>query len=95
MVRNTTCAFNSYRTAGYYGDDEEHALRLLKTLVFTRFHDEDNGYAHPVEGLCVIVDLAKMKIVKIVDNHPHIPIPQRKHNYQQHLWLQQGTVTQI
>jgi primary-amine oxidase len=76
-------------TAGYYGDDEEKALRLLKTLVFTRFDDQDNGYAHPIEGLCVVVDLAKMKVVKIIDNHPHVNVPQRKHNYRQDLWLKQ------
>ncbi|KAL0480722.1 primary-amine oxidase [Acrasis kona] len=76
-------------TAGYYGDDSEKGQRLLKTLVFSRLHEEDHGYAHPIEGLSVVFDLANMKILKINDELPHIPTPMQTHNYQEHLWLKQ------
>jgi len=82
-------------TAGYYGDDSERGQRLLKTLVFSRRHKEDHGYAHPIEGVSVIFDLAAMKIIKITDASPHIKVPMQNHNYQEHLWLKQDSENKI
>src|SRR4029450_5942820 len=54
-------------SAGYYGEAEERTLRLARALTWTRTDPNDNGYAHPVEGLLALVDLNAMKVVKIED----------------------------
>src|SRR5207244_12722180 len=38
-------------SAGNYGTEEEQTRRLSRTLTWVRQDENDNGYAHPVEGL--------------------------------------------
>ncbi len=67
-------------SAGYYGEDIEQDLRLARTLIWTRFEEGDNNYAHPIDGLLVIVDLSEMKVLRVED-HDVIPVPQDMGNY--------------
>jgi primary-amine oxidase len=67
--------------AGYYGPDDDAAQRLSRPLIFVRLGGpEDNGYAHPVEGLHIVVDLVRMEVVRFEDL-AQIPIPQEAANF--------------
>jgi primary-amine oxidase len=67
-------------SAGYYGQEEERTLRLARALTWVRSEPNDNGYAHPVEGLLALVDLNTMKVIKIEDNGV-APPPTQPGNY--------------
>lgn len=66
--------------AGYYGADDDATRRLSRPLVFVRFAPDDNGYAHPIEGLHIVVDLTRMEVV-LFEDHGVMPIPQEAGNY--------------
>jgi primary-amine oxidase len=67
-------------SAGNYGAEEEQKLRLTRTLTWVRSDPDDNGYAHPVEGLLALVDLNKMELVSITDTGV-VPLPPEPGNY--------------
>jgi primary-amine oxidase len=67
-------------SAGYYGAEEERTLRLARAITWVRAEPNDNGYAHPVEGLLALVDLNTMKVVRIEDNGV-VPLPMQPGNY--------------
>jgi primary-amine oxidase len=68
-------------SAGYYGPEEEPTRRLVRALIWVRFGaSNDNGYAHPIEGLRVLVDLNRLEIVKMEDDGV-IPVPTEPGNY--------------
>lgn len=67
-------------SAGNYGDEVEQNRRIARTLIWTRAEAGDNNYAHPIDGLIVIVDLNKMEVVRVED-HEVIPVPQENSNY--------------
>jgi primary-amine oxidase len=45
-------------SAGWYGKESEkdQGLRLVRALAWVRSRPGDNGYAHPIEGVAVLVD---------------------------------------
>jgi primary-amine oxidase len=65
-------------SAGHYEDNE--GRRLSRALVWVRADPEDNGYAHPVENLIVLVDLHEMSVYRIED-FGVVPIPWADGNY--------------
>jgi primary-amine oxidase len=68
-------------SAGNYGAPDEQTKRLVRALTWVRIGDpNDNGYAHPIEGVLAEVDLNKMEVVRIVDNGV-VPIPPAPGNY--------------
>src|SRR5258708_18452868 len=68
-------------SAGYYGPDEEPPRRLVRALPWVRIGaPNDNGYAHPIEGVRAIVDLNRMEVVRIEDDGV-IPLPPEPGNY--------------
>ena len=67
-------------SAGNYGEDIEQNRRLSRALLWTRLEDGDNNYAHPIDGLIVMVDLNNMKVIRVED-HDAIPVPQAMGNY--------------
>lgn len=66
--------------AGYYGPEDASTRRLGRPLVFVRTDRTDNGYAHPVEGLHILVDLAAMQVLSVED-FGVVPIPPLTGNY--------------
>jgi primary-amine oxidase len=67
--------------AGYTGpDDSPGQRRLARPLTFVRSGPDDNGYARPVEGLIVTVDLDAMTVVEVLD-HGVVPLPPKPGNY--------------
>ena len=67
--------------AGYTGPDDDPAgRRLARPLSFVRSAPGDNGYARPVEGLVVLVDLDTMEVLSVEDTGV-VPLPPMAGNY--------------
>ena len=63
--------------SGLPGEDER---RLVQTIVWTRNHAEGNPFAHPVEGLCAIIDINRGEVLS-VDDDGEAPLPKEDGNY--------------
>ena len=61
-------------SAGNYGYEEEEGRRLVLARCFVRSGPSDNGYARPIEGVTVVVDLNSMEVVR-VDDYGLVPLP--------------------
>ncbi|KAG6746063.1 hypothetical protein POTOM_050576 [Populus tomentosa] len=62
---------------GYHSDADAPSRRLAKPLIFCRTESDcpmENGYARPVEGIHVLVDMQNMKVVEFED-HKLVPLP--------------------
>jgi len=66
--------------AGNFGDPDEAGRRLLRVVSYVRHFDEDNGYAHPIEGVVATVDVGRQEVVRVED-HGVVPVPERCYNY--------------
>ena len=69
-------------SAGWYGaetDPVQH-LRRLRALAWVRSEPGDNGYARPVEGVAVHVDLNTMQVIGVEDSGV-VPFPPQPGNY--------------
>ncbi len=71
-------------TSGAYDDEQDYAgRRWVRGLVWVKDgHDDDNGYAHPVENLCILFDLHTQEVIRIDDFDPITPIPKQRGNYE-------------
>jgi primary-amine oxidase len=67
-------------SAGSYGLADEEQVRVSHAFVWLKNHEHDNGYAHPVEGLNVVVDINRLRVLRI-DDHGGPPVPMAEHNY--------------
>ena len=67
-------------TPGHFGKKEEEGKRLAFASCQFRSSPTDNGYAGPVEGLVVVVDLNKMEVLRVED-HGVVPLPPNPGNY--------------
>lgn len=68
-------------TCGNYGFPQDAGKRLIGGVAYYRDSPDDNGYAHPLEGLVAYVDLDKQKIHRLVDSETTIPIPREDGKY--------------
>ncbi|MFP7494968.1 primary-amine oxidase [Terribacillus saccharophilus] len=67
-------------SAGNFGIKEDEGIRLARTICWVRKFPLDNGYAYPLTGIVVFVDLNKMKVHRFED-HGIRTIPQTDANY--------------
>ncbi len=67
-------------SAGYYGLAGDEGRRLAYARCWVRTSPDDNGYAHPIDGLIPVVDLHAMEVVRIED-HGVVPLPPVAGNY--------------
>ncbi len=67
-------------SAGNYGVADEKGKRIVRAFVWLRSGPDDNGYAHPIEGIVPIVDLNQMEVLKVEDYGVH-SIPEENANY--------------
>ncbi len=67
-------------SAGNYGLPDEAGRRLSHTFCWYRSEPSDNGYAHPIEGLCAVVDLDRAEVLR-VDDYGAAPVPMGNRNY--------------
>jgi hypothetical protein len=73
------------RCVGYYGEEDSPSRRLGRPLVFCRTESDcplENGYARPVEGIHVLVDMRQMQVIEFEDrNFVPLPPPDPLRNY--------------
>jgi len=65
---------------GAFGVAAEAGRRVVRCIFFYREQPEDNGYARPIEGLIVTVDMARGEVLDLVD-HGAVPIPEGTGSY--------------
>jgi primary-amine oxidase len=65
---------------GNMGLDHEEGRRVTRCIAFYRENPEDNGYARPVDGLMVFVDLDLMEVYHVDDIGPW-PLAAATSNY--------------
>lgn len=66
-----------YRCVGYHSEEDGPSRRLAKPLIFCRSESDcpmENGYARPVEGIYVRVDMQKMEVIEFEDRKL-VPLP--------------------
>ncbi|WP_153506557.1 primary-amine oxidase [Cumulibacter manganitolerans] len=81
--------------SGYTGPSDDPAKhRLARPLTFVRRSEHDNGYARPVEGLIVTVDLDDMTVIDVVD-HGVVPLPPKAGNWYPELKLDDDNILGI
>ncbi|MFZ5779991.1 MAG: primary-amine oxidase [Pseudomonadota bacterium] len=71
-------------SSGFFDKPFERGARIVRAVSYYRSHIQDNGYAHPIEGVVAVVDLIAGKVVDLVDEDPIVPIPRKKRNYGAH-----------
>jgi primary-amine oxidase len=69
-------------SAGMYGTEppQDKGRRLIRALCFVRSEVKDNGYARPLDGVVVVVDLNSMQVVRIED-YGVVPLPPESGNW--------------
>lgn len=69
-------------SAGMYGTEleSEKGKRLSRALCFIRSEPNDNGYARPLDGVIVVVDLNSMEVLRIED-YGVVPLPPESGNW--------------
>lgn len=68
-------------SSGMFGFDYEEDRHLSYTFMWVRSGEEDdNLYAHPVDGVNAVVDIKAMEVVH-VDDWGIIPVPEASSNY--------------
>ena len=67
-------------SAGVFGHADEAGERVIHGFAFLRPRPTDNQYAHPIEGLSAVVDINRVKVLR-VDDAGVVPIPMEPRNY--------------
>jgi primary-amine oxidase len=69
-------------SAGNYGTEVEadRGRRLMRALCFVRTGPKDNGFARPLDGVVVVVDLNQMQVVRVED-YGVVPLPPEAGNW--------------
>ena len=65
---------------GTFGTPHEEGRRLAKVIFYWREDPEDNGYAHPIEGVMVYVEVASAEVLEVVDTGV-VPVPRERRSY--------------
>lgn len=68
-------------SAGNFGIPGEEGGYLSHTFCWLRTRENENFYAHPIEGLNAVVDIKAGKVLRI-DDYGIIPIPMTEINYE-------------
>jgi primary-amine oxidase len=66
--------------AGHFGTADDDGRRLARAVAFIKPKPGDSEWAHPVDGVIVIVDMARMEVLR-VDDHGVVPIPPESGNF--------------
>ena len=53
---------------GSFGIEAEDGRRVVRCICYYREQPGDNGYARPIEGLLVLVDMARGEVLEIIDH---------------------------
>lgn len=66
--------------AGSFGVEHEDGRRISRCISYLRHSKEDNGYAHPIEGVVAFFDQGSGEVLEVVD-YGETPVPQECHSY--------------
>ena len=66
--------------AGSFGVAHEEGRRICRCLFYVRHTPDDNGYAHPIEGVVAFVDMARGEVLEVIDTGV-VPVPTECGNY--------------
>ena len=72
-----------WSVGAYDNDPESEGLpkgRLLRAMAWVKGDPNDNGYARPLEGVAVYVDMGSNSVVRVVD-HGVVPLPPEPGNW--------------
>ena len=68
-------------SAGEFSIPGEEGRHLCHVFAWLRLRENENFYAHPIEGLNAVIDLKTWEVIR-VDDYGVIPIPMREANYE-------------
>jgi primary-amine oxidase len=71
-------------SAGDFGIPGEEGRHLAHVFAWLRLYENENFYAHPIEGLNAVVDLKTQEVIR-VDDYGVTPVPQTQSNYERDL----------
>jgi primary-amine oxidase len=74
-------------SAGVPGDGES-GRRLQRCFTFVQKTPDDLGWAHPVDGVTVIVDVVTREVLDVID-HADLPVPREDGNFHDPAWVAQ------
>jgi primary-amine oxidase len=75
-------------------EDDPSARRIARPLTWVRSAPGEHGYARPVEGLVVVVDLDAGEVVEVAD-HGVVPLPPLPGNYEEPWLFEPGNVPAV
>ena len=55
-------------SAGVFGLPGEQGRRLVRCLSFLQLNDDDNVWAHPIDGIVAYVDLISCEVIELIDD---------------------------
>ena len=69
-------------SAGLYGNElpAYRGRRLMRALCFVRSEPTDNGYAHPIDSMVVVIDVNKLQVLQVED-YGVAPLPPESGNW--------------
>ena len=67
-IDDLTYVFVDPVSAGNFGFPDEVGRRLVRGVAYWRQDGRDNGYAYPIEGLILIIDLNAGKVMEVWDS---------------------------
>ena len=65
---------------------EESGRRLQRCFTFVQKTPDDLGWAHPVDGVTVVVDVVTREVLEVVD-HKLFPVPDEDGNFHDPTWV--------
>jgi primary-amine oxidase len=68
--------------------ESERGRRLQRCFTFVQKTPDDLGWAHPVDGLTVIVDVVTRDVLDVID-YAELPVPQEDGNFHDPAWVDQ------
>ncbi len=76
-------------SSGYTGESDSTERRLARLLTFVRSGEHENGYARPVEGLIVTIDMDTWEVLDVTD-HGVVPLPPSTGNFEAEFFSREG-----
>ncbi len=67
-------------SSGRFDHPQEEGLRLIRAVAYARDDEQDNAYAHPIDGLVAVVDLTNGRVLEVVDDEI-LPVPRECSNF--------------
>ncbi|MDF2046576.1 MULTISPECIES: primary-amine oxidase [Microbacterium] len=67
-------------SAGRFGFADEDGRRIVRCLSFLQLEQDDNAWAHPIDGVVAYVDLVTGEVLKLIDDRV-FEVPRTPYNF--------------